>query len=85
MRIHKLQNSDGFVLLSQPPYLNFTLSVLFSQLGFNMMNVVLLFLVFTLTQSSFSVAMLIMTYLIPQVLLSFVEEFLLIFMIKNRF
>lgn len=67
----KIKGSDGLVLLSQPSYLNFTLSVVFSQLGFNMMNVVLLFLVFNLTQSNFSVAMLIMTYLLPQIILSF--------------
>lgn len=67
----KLSSSQVISLLSHPPYLNFTFSVLFSQLGINMMNVVLIFTVFNLTHSNFSVSMLILSFLIPQIVLSF--------------
>ena len=67
----KFQKSEIITLLSHPPFLNFTLSVLFSQIGFNMMNVTLIFLIFNLTHSNFSVSMLILSFLIPQIILSF--------------
>lgn len=65
--------SHEFVeLFSDKPYAYFTLSVLFSQIAFNMLSVVLIFLVFFLTSSNFSVSVLVLTILLPQILLSFV-------------
>lgn len=53
-------------------FTSFIISVLFSQIAFNMMNVVMIFLIFSLTSSSFSVSMLILTYLLPQIIFSFI-------------
>ena len=65
--------SHEFVeLFSDKPYVYFSLSVLFSQIAFNMLSVVLIFLVFFLTSSNFSVSVLVLTILLPQILLSFV-------------
>jgi MFS family permease len=50
----------------------FIVSVLFSQIAFNMMYIGLIFRVFSLTSSSFAVSMLILTILLPQVILSFI-------------
>ncbi len=70
--LEKLASNQILALLSYPPYLSFSLSVFFSQIGFNMLNIVLIFLVFYLTSSSFAVAVLLFTILVPQVLLSFI-------------
>lgn len=59
-------------LLSHPPYLYFTLSVVFSQIAINMMNIVFIFLIDHLSSSTFLVSLLILTFLFPQILLSFV-------------
>lgn len=59
-------------LLAYRPYLYFSLSVFFSQIAFNMLNVVLIFQVFYLTSSIFSVSLLFLSILIPQILLSFI-------------
>lgn len=65
--------SHEFVeLFSDRPYAYFSLSVLFSQIAFNMLSVVLIFLVFFLTSSNFSVSILVLTILLPQILLSFI-------------
>ncbi len=58
-------------LLVSPQYLAFALSVFFSQVAFNMLTVVLIFLIFYLTSSNFAVALLLFTILIPQITLSF--------------
>ena len=70
--LEKLASNQILALLSYPPYLSFSLSVFFSQIGFNMLNIVLIFLVFYLTSSNFAVAVLLFTILVPQVLLSFI-------------
>lgn len=58
-------------LLTTPSYLYFALAVFFSQVAFNMLNIVLIFLVFHLTSSNFAVAMLLFSVLAPQILISF--------------
>lgn len=65
-------NSDLVKVTLIKPYLYFLLSVVFSQIAFNMMNVVLIFLMFFLTGSNFLVSLILFISLIPQVLLSFV-------------
>lgn len=59
-------------ILAYPPYLLFILSVVFSQVGANMLNVTLIYLVYLLTSSNFSVSILIMTFILPQIFLSFI-------------
>ncbi|MGE5041386.1 MAG: MFS transporter [Candidatus Levyibacteriota bacterium] len=67
----KIASHDFIKLLSDRPYVFFLLSVVFSQVAFNMMNVVLIFLVFRLTSSNFLVSMTLLLSLLPQVFLSF--------------
>lgn len=70
--IYKSFLSYDFVkLLQTPGYSNFTLSVLFSQIAFNMLSVVLIFQIFHLTSSSFAVSILLFSILFPQIILSF--------------
>jgi len=69
--VRRLASNHIAQLLSYPPYLYFSLSVFSSQVAFNMLNIVLIFLVFYLTSSSFAVALLLFTTLIPQILISF--------------
>lgn len=69
--ITKVASHDFIKLLSDRPYVFFLLSVVFSQVAFNMMNVVLIFLVFRLTSSNFLVSMTLLLSLLPQVFLSF--------------
>lgn len=70
--LRSLRSKNEFVeLLSEGPYLNFSLSVFFSQIAFNMMSVVLIFLIFHLTSSNFSVSIIVLTYLLPQIFFSF--------------
>ncbi len=68
----KVTAHDFTVLLLDKSYVSFLLSVVFSQVAFNMMNVVLIFLVFNLTSSNFLVSMILLISLLPQVFLSFV-------------
>ncbi len=68
----KISTHDFVKLLSDRPYAYFLLSVVFSQVAFNMMNVVLIFVVFNLTSSNFLVSMILLISLIPQVFLSFI-------------
>lgn len=70
--IKKITAHDFVVLLQDKSYVFFLLSVIFSQVAFNMMNVVLIFLVFNLTSSNFLVSMILFISLLPQVFLSFV-------------
>lgn len=67
-----LSSTDVSRLLAYKPFLYFSLSVLFSQIAFNMLSIILIFLVFYLTNSTFAVSMLILTFLIPQIILSFI-------------
>ncbi len=69
---NKFSSSDIVKTAAIKPYLFFLLSVVFSQIAFNMMNVVLIFLIFFLTGSNFLVSLILFVSLIPQVLLSFV-------------
>ncbi len=66
------ENFHILKVLSYPPYFYFSLSVIFSQIAFNMMNIILIFLVFYLTSSNFAVSMLILIFLIPQIIFSFI-------------
>lgn len=67
-----ITSHDFFTLLKDKPYAYFLLSVVFSQIAFNMMNVVLIFVIFNLTNSNFLVSMILLTSLVPQVFLSFI-------------
>ena len=67
-----MKNNQIIALLADPSYLSFALSVFFSQIAFNMLTIVLIFLVFHLTSSNFSVSILLFCILIPQILLSFI-------------
>jgi MFS family permease len=58
--------------LFHPPFFFFILSVMLTQLAINMMNVVCIFLVYHLTSSNLLVSILILTFLIPQIFLSFI-------------
>lgn len=69
--LRKLSSQEIVEVLKIPPFLYFILSVVFSQIAYNMMNVVLIFLIFYLTASNFSVSILVLIILIPQVILSF--------------
>ncbi len=68
----KFISNEILNLLSYPPYLYFSLSVFLSQVAFNMLNIVLIFLIFFLTSSNFAVSLLFFSILIPQIFLSFV-------------
>lgn len=68
----KISSHDFITLLRDKPYSFFLLSVVFSQVAFNMMNIVLIFVVFNLTNSNFLVSMIFLTTLVPQVFLSFI-------------
>lgn len=67
----KFASSDFIQVLVHPPYLLFSLVVIFSQIAFNMANVVLIFLVYFLTGSNLLVSMILIVSLLPQILLSF--------------
>lgn len=58
-------------LAVRPQFAVFSLSVIFSQIAANMLTFVLIVLTYRITQSNFAVSVLIMTFLLPQVLLSF--------------
>lgn len=64
--------SPGLIdVLKNPAFFIFSLSVIFSQVAFNMMNIVLIFQAFNLTGSSLAVSFLILAITIPQALFSF--------------
>ena len=58
-------------VLRNPAFFIFSLSVIFSQVAFNMMNIVLIFQAFKLTGSSLAVSFLILAITIPQAFFSF--------------
>lgn len=68
----KFSSYDFIKLFSNPAYCYFSLSVLFSQIAFNMLSVVLIFLIFYLTSSNFAVSLLLLSILFPQIILSFI-------------
>lgn len=68
----KLSTHEIVQVLSNPAYFSFTLSVLFSSLAFNITSIVFIFLLFSLTSSNFSVSMLLITILVPQIFISFI-------------
>lgn len=68
----KLPSIDIIHVLAHRPYFFFSLSVIFSQIAFNMLNLILIFLIFYLTSSNFSVAILVLIFLIPQIIFSFI-------------
>ena len=70
--LSKFSSNQIISLLLDSSYLPFVLSVFFSQIAFNMLTIVLIFLVFHLTSSNFSVSVLLFCILIPQILLSFI-------------
>lgn len=55
-----------------PPFFFFIFSVVFSQIAFSIMNIALIFIIFSLTSSNLLVSLLILTFIVPQVLLSFI-------------
>ena len=57
--------------LFRPQFVVFSLSVIFSQIAANMLTIVLIVITYNLTHSNFAVSILVMTFLIPQVLFSF--------------
>lgn len=57
--------------LFRPQFVVFSLSVIFSQVAANMLTIVLIVITYNLTHSNFAVSILVMTFLLPQVLFSF--------------
>lgn len=72
MKLKRFQQNDNFTsLLTRPQFVIFSLSVIFSQIASNMLNIVLIVLTYNITQSSFAVSVLVLAFLLPQVLFSF--------------
>lgn len=70
--IHQKNSSNNLLLvLKEPAFLTYSLSVVFTQIAYNMMNVVLIFLIFRLTSSTFAISMLLLSFLLPQIFFSF--------------
>ena len=57
--------------LFRPQFVVFSLSVIFSQVAANMLTIVLIVITYNLTHSNFAVSILVMTFLLPQILFSF--------------
>lgn len=74
MKYHLNTSLSNFFrpLLLSRSFTIFILSVLFTQVAFHMMYAGFIFRIFSITSSAFSVSMLILIILIPQVLLSFI-------------
>ena len=58
-----IDTDNIFSVLLRPQFVVFSLSVIFSQVASNMLNIVLIVLTYKLTNSSFAVSILIMTFL----------------------
>ncbi len=71
LETNEVPNPGLIDVLRNPAFFIFSLSVIFSQVAFNMMNIVLVFQAFNLTSSSLAVSFLILAITIPQVLFSF--------------
>ncbi len=65
------ESNDFTTILKKPAFLSFSLSVIFSQIAFNMMNILLIFLIYKLTTSNFAVSLLVLSFLLPQLFFSF--------------
>lgn len=68
----KIKSSQLLRLVSIPSYRSFILSVSFSQMAINMTNVVAIFLVYYLTSSNFLVSLLVLSFMLPQIVFSFI-------------
>lgn len=62
---------DFLRLFDKPSFTFFSLSVFSSQVAYQLMNVTLIFLVYYLTSSTLAVSFLILSFLVPQILFSF--------------
>lgn len=69
--LRQLIPREFIFILSTPSFLYFSLSVFLSQIAYQMMNVSFIFLVYYLTGSNFVVSLLVLSFLIPQILFSF--------------
>lgn len=71
--LEKFRRSNNHLidLLLRPQFAVFSLSVIFSQIAANMLNIVLIVQTYNITRSNFAVSILVMAFLIPQVILSF--------------
>lgn len=69
--IKKFLGAELFKTLSFSQFLYFLFSVVFSQIAVNMMNIVIIFLVFHLTNSNFFVSIIVLISIVPQIFLSF--------------
>ncbi len=68
----KSSSTNKFLsLIIQPQFLVFSLSVIFSQIAVNMLNIVLIVLTYNITHSNFAVSILLLAMLLPQVFFSF--------------
>ncbi len=67
----KSSSNNLLSLLLRPQFLVFSLSVIFSQIAVNMLNIVLIVLTYNITHSNFAVSILLMAMLLPQVFFSF--------------
>lgn len=68
----KKPSSNNFIqLFLRPQFVVFALSVIFSQIAVNMLNIVLIVLTYNITHSNFAVSILLMAMLLPQVFFSF--------------
>jgi MFS family permease len=65
------QSNHLLSVIFLPQFATFFLSVIFSQISANMLNIVLIILTYKLTHSNFAVSILVMIFLIPQVFFSF--------------
>ena len=70
--IRKYLGKESVEPLLNPAFSFFILSVVLSQIAINMLNVTLIFLVYFVTSSSFLVSLLLLSFLLPQVFLSFI-------------
>lgn len=64
-------SNNFFAVLKRPAFLSFSLSIVFSQIGVNMLNVLLIFLIYKLTTSNTAVSLLVLSFILPQLFFSF--------------
>lgn len=67
----KSSSSDLLAVLKEPAFLTYSISVIFTQIAYNMMNIVLIFLIFRLTSSTLAISLLLLAFLLPQIFFSF--------------
>ncbi len=72
MSHNKSDSKNNLLQLAlRPQFVVFSLSVIFSQIAANMLSIVLIVLTYKITHSNFAVSILVMVFLLPQVLFSF--------------